>query len=92
METNLKLIPIPTSNSIKLLKHIDEATIRQPNTYYAKYGNEYSVEILAWSVDLILNTHKNSLRDKVREGLVGVLDLESGRPLALKKRWTQPWM
>ena len=43
------------------------------------------VENLAWSSDRILNTYKDSLRDRVCEGLVGVSELESGGPLVLKK-------
>ena len=36
-------------------------------------------------MDIILNTCENTLRDKVREGLVRVTDLDSGGPLVLKK-------
>ena len=43
------------------------------------------MENLAWSADRILNTCEDSLRDKVREGLVGISDLEAGGPLVLKK-------
>ena len=43
------------------------------------------VENLSWSSDRILNTCEDSLRDKVREGLVGVSALESGGPLVLEK-------
>lgn len=40
---------------------------------------------MAWSSDRILNIREDSLRDKVRKGLVGVSNLESGGPLMLKK-------
>ena len=43
------------------------------------------MENLAWSSDRILNTCEDSLCDKVREGLIGVSELESGGPLVLKK-------
>ena len=43
------------------------------------------MENLAWPSDQILNTCENSLRNKVREGLVGISDLEAGGPLVLKK-------
>jgi len=43
------------------------------------------VENLSWSGDYILNTCEDSLCDKVREGLVGVSEIENGGPLVLKK-------
>ena len=70
---------------IKSFKDIDEATIKRSNSYYARYGADCLVENLSWSSDQILNTCDESLRDKVREGLVGVSALESGGPLVLKK-------
>ena len=36
------------------------------------YGSDATVENLTWSTDCWLNIYENSLRDKVREGLVGV--------------------
>ena len=70
---------------IKLFKYLDEPTIHRSNAYYEKYGAYYLVENLAWSDDRVLNTCKDSLRDKVQERLVGVSELESGDPLVLKK-------
>jgi len=52
--------------------------------YYAKYGNTYSVENLAWSGDQILGKRNGALRGKVREGLIGVSDLEAGGNLVFK--------
>ena len=43
------------------------------------------VESLTWSADRILNMFEDSIRDKARECLVGVSELESGGPLVLKK-------
>ena len=43
------------------------------------------MENLTWSGDYILNTFEDSLHDKVREGLVGVSEMENGGPLVLKK-------
>ena len=34
-------------NLIKNFKEVDVSTIRQSNTYYAKYGNTYSVDNIA---------------------------------------------
>ena len=42
------------------------------------------VENLAWSGGQILNTCEDMLRDKVREGLVGISPLEVGVTLVLK--------
>ena len=60
-------------------------TIRLSNSCYEKYGASWSVENLSWSGDYILNTCEDSFRDKVREGLVGASEMESGGPLVLKK-------
>ena len=81
----LKQTSITTTDLIKNVKDPDESTIRLSNAYYAQFGADYSVENLAWSADRILNTCDNALRDKVREGLVGVSELESEGPLVLKK-------
>jgi len=43
------------------------------------------VENLSWYGNYILITCEDSLRDEVREGLVGVSKMENGRPLVLKK-------
>ena len=72
-------------NLVKSFKDIDELTIHHSNAYYAKYGATWSVENLAWSTDMVLNTCEDSLKDKVREELVGVPEMELGGPLALKK-------
>ena len=82
---NLQDTPIATTNLIQSFKNVDEATIKRSNSYYARYGASWSVENLSWSADYILNTCEDSLRDKVREGLVGVNELENGGPLVLKK-------
>ena len=42
------------------------------------------VENLSWSADFILNRCETPLKDKIREGLVGVSPLEVGGPLVLK--------
>ena len=76
---------IATTNIIQSFKDVDEATIKRLNSYYARHGASWSVENLSWSADYILNTCEDSLRDKVREGLVGVNELENGGPLVLKK-------
>ena len=49
-----------------------------PYTYKALVNN------LARSSDRILSTCKDNLRDKVHEGLTGVLPIEAGEPLVLK--------
>ena len=82
---DLQRTPVTTSNLIKSFKDVDEATIRRSNQYYANYGAAWLVENLAWSSDMILNTCKDSLKDKVQEGLVGVSEMELGGLLALKK-------
>lgn len=43
------------------------------------------MENIAWSPDQVLDTCKELLRDRVREGLVRVSALKSGGPLLLKK-------
>jgi len=66
------------------LKNLDDASIRMSNRYYADYGALFTVENLSWSADRILQTCDETLRDKVREGLVGVSTLEGGGPIGLK--------
>ena len=48
------------------------------------YESEALVGNLAWSSNRILNMWEDSLRDKVRETLVGVSPLKVGGPLVLK--------
>jgi len=48
------------------------------------YGSSATVENIAWSADCILSTCEDTLRDKVREQLIGVSAPESGGPLVLK--------
>ena len=81
---SLERVNIRQQYLIKNFKAIDEATIRQSNRYYVMYGSDTSVENLAWSSNRILGTCKDKLRDKVREGLVGVSPIELGDPLVLK--------
>ena len=83
--SNLQATPIQTTYLIKSFKDIDEATIKRSNSYYARYGADWSAENMSWSSDRILNTCEDLLRDKARKGLVGVSALESGGPLVLKK-------
>ena len=42
------------------------------------------MENMSWSTEHILNKYEDPLQDKIREGLVGVSELESGGPLVLK--------
>ena len=81
----LQGVEITPCDFIKHFKGIDEDKVRNINIYYAQYGWIYFIENLSWSSDRILDTRKGTMRDKVREGLVGVSALESGRPLVFKK-------
>ena len=82
---NLQETSVNSNDLIKSFKDVEESTIKRSNCYYAKYGALWSVENLSWSSDYILNSCEDSLRDKVREGLVGVSTMECGGPLVLKK-------
>ena len=83
--TKLQATSINTTDLIKFFRDLDEVTIRPSNAYYVRFGVDYLVGNLAWSSDQCLNTCNDALRDKVREGLVGVSVMESGVPLVLKK-------
>ena len=48
------------------------------------YGSKTTVKNLGRSADRVLSSCEEGLRDKVREGLVGVSLLEAGGPLTLK--------
>ena len=65
---------VNTTNLIKSFKDLDETTIKLSNLYYAKYSTLWSIDNLSWSSHYILNTCDDSLRDKVREGLVMNVD------------------
>ena len=65
---------VNTTNLIKSFKYLDETTIKLSNLYYAKYSASWSIDNLSWSSHYILNTCDDSLRDKVREGLVMNVD------------------
>ena len=82
--TVMESLTIDTIDLMHHFKKVDESEVRLSNRYYNQYGTEATVENLAWSADRILDTCDDNLRDKVREGLVGVPPLESGGPLVLK--------
>ena len=82
---SLEETDIETSDLFRIIKTNDETTVRKSKTYYAMYGEDGSVENLAWSSDRILNTCKEPPRDKIREELVSVSALEVGGLLVLKK-------
>lgn len=82
--SDLQTTNITTTNIIKSFKDVDETTIRWIIAYYARYRATWLVENLLWSTDMVLNTCEESLKDKVCEGLVGVLEMEIGGPLVLK--------
>ena len=85
MEKYFEEIDIETSNLLRSFKTNNETTVQKSNAYYAMYGEDRSMENLVWSSDRILNTCKEPLRDKIREGLVLVSALEVGGPRVLKK-------
>jgi len=74
-------VNITPINLVKNFKEVDVSSICQINTYCVKYGNTYSVKNIAWSGDRILGTFNDVLRDKSREGLIGVSEPEAGGPL-----------
>ena len=65
-------------NIMSRLQDLDESTIRQLNHHYTQYMSTMTVENLAWRSNRILTSCEDSLCNKVRKGLVGVLPLESG--------------
>ena len=83
-EASLAAIEINSINLITSFQDLDVSAIRQSNRYYAMYGSPASVENLSWSGERCLETCEESLKDKIREQLVGVSALESGGPLVLK--------
>ena len=83
-EGDVKAVEITTIDMLSSFQDLDTATIRQLNQLYAMYGPEATVKNLVWSADLVLNSCEDSLRGKVREGLVGGLLLDAGGLLTLK--------
>lgn len=76
---------IKTNDLIKSFDTLDETTIYLSNAYYVRFEADYLVDNLAWSNDRRLNTCDDTLRDKVREGLVGLSEMESGELIVWKK-------
>ena len=69
---------------LKNFKRINAEEVRTSNGYYARYGQEYSVDNLAWPRDHLLNTCEKTLWNKILEGLIGVNSMQLGGPLVLK--------
>ena len=59
------LIDIETSDFIKSFMTNDETKVRKSNVYCVMFGEDGSVENLAWSLDCILSTCEEPLRDKI---------------------------
>ena len=67
---------IDTINFITSFKILYNATICMSNRYYAKYGALFTVDNVSWSADRILQICGETLRDKVREGMIVLSALE----------------
>ena len=65
-------------------KNLGNATIRMSNRDCAEYGASFTVDNLFWSTGRILQTCDETLRNKIRERLVGLLTLEGYAPTVLK--------
>ena len=81
---DLNSINIHTSDLLNYFKKIDVAKIYRSSVDYAQYGAGQMVENISWSGDRIINTYKEPLRDRIREGLIDVCPLELGGPLVFK--------
>ena len=68
----LNAVEITPVDLVQYFQLLDESTIRQSNSYYARYGAVHTVENLSWTEDKLLESCKEPLCDKLREGLVGV--------------------
>ena len=69
---------------IKKFEDLSKAIIRHLSCYYTMYSTDGLAESFAWEADRILNSCEDSLRNKVREILLGISLLESGGPLMIK--------
>ena len=80
----LNAVEITLVDLVQHFQSLEESTIRQSNSYYAQYGAVHTVENLSWTKDKLLESCEEPLRDKLREGLVGVSSIEKGGPLIFK--------
>jgi Zinc knuckle len=58
-----------------------EIQVRASNAYYNLYGQNYDVQNLVWSQELLENSCEGDLRDKVMESILQVPVHERGGPL-----------
>ena len=63
----LNNIHIETQGLLKSFKGPEELEIRRLPKFYLEYSAEWTVKNLAWLVDMIINIHNNTMRDKGRE-------------------------
>ena len=80
----MNAIPTETQDLLKSFKGLEKVEINQSSKYYSEYGAKWTSEKIAWLLDMILNMCDDALRNKLRDGLVGVSPLKSSDPLVLK--------
>ena len=78
----LKTSSSPPVNLLSLFAGVTEGDVRSSNEFYNKYGQDYDLQNLHWSAELLENSCDQDLLDKISERLISVPHLQRGGPLS----------
>ena len=71
-----------TTDLLSMFASVTEADVRSSNLFFNRYGQEYDLQNLHWSAELIENSCDQDLLDKVSERLISIPHPERGGPLS----------
>ena len=63
---------------LSLFSSLSEADIRTSNKFYNQFGQDYDLQKLSWSAELLENSCEQDLLDKISEKLMDVPEAEKG--------------
>ena len=67
---------------LSFFSSLSEADIRTSNKFYNQFGQDYDLQNISWSAELLENSCEQDLLDKVSEKLMDVPEAEKGGPLS----------
>ena len=70
-----------SKNLLSLFSSTTEDEVRASNKFYMQFGQDYDLQNLHWSSELLENSCEQDLLDKISEKLISVPDCEKGGPL-----------
>ena len=71
-----------TTDLLFMFASVTEADVRSSDLFFNRYGQEYDLQNLHWSAELIENSCDQDLFDKVSERLISIPHPERGEPLS----------